>query len=63
MSHSSTYHVLMSSSTLCFTKNDNMVYADVGFFKWNLYVNYLKLKMVYVVLILRIRAFTGSSPN
>ena len=38
VSHSSTYHVLMSSSTLCFTKNDNMVYADGGYFKWNLYV-------------------------
>lgn len=38
VSHSSTYHVLMSSSTLCFTKNDNMVNADVGSIKWNLYV-------------------------
>ena len=51
MSHSSTYHTVMLSSTSCFTKSDSLVYTDVQSCNWSMYIQlYLELlEMVYAM--------------
>ena len=66
MSRSSTYRVVMWSSRFVLLKVTTWFTQMMGPANGACTYNYLELKMVkmlYAVLILWIRAFTGSSPN